>query len=105
MDKDQVAEELIRWHFQVEPGLVKVYRVLAVNENDPTEPIKLVEVNDQTASTGTFEAYGFAPTRDVPWPTLIAEVTPSELADLLRGGRIPAGWDLEHARQYLRPAA
>lgn len=104
-DKDSVAEDLIRWHFQVEPGLVRVYRVISKNEDDPREPIKLIEVNDQTVSTGSFEAYGFAPTLDVPFPTLIAEVTPGELEELRRSGRIPEGWDVEHAIQYQRPAA
>jgi len=31
---------------------------------------------------GSFEVYGLAPTRDVPFPTLIAEVTPEEFAEL-----------------------
>ena len=104
-DKDRVAEELIRWHFEVEPGLVRVYRVLAINEDDPTEPIKLLEVNEQTLATGSFEAYGFAPTADVPFPVLIAEVTSVELDGLRRSGGLPPGWDIQAARQYGRTAA
>lgn len=104
-DKDTIAADLINWHFKVEPGLVTVYRVTNENEADPKEPIKLIEVNAQTVATGSFEAYGFAPTRDVPFPTLIAEVTPDEFAELRRNGKIPRGWDIAGAKQYFPSAA
>lgn len=106
-DKDTIAAELIRWHFKVEPGLVTVYRVMSDNEADPKEPIKLIEVNTHTVSSfaGNFEAFGFAPTRDVPFPTLIAEVTPDELAELRKNGRLPHGWAIEGAQQFLPVAA
>jgi len=104
-DKDTVAAELISWHFKVEPGLVTVYRVTNANESDPKEPIKLIEVNEQTVSTGQFEAFGFAATPDVPFPTLIAEVTPDEFAELQRSGGIPRGWDIASAQQFFAPAA
>lgn len=99
------AADLINWHFKVEPGLVTVYRVTNENEADPKEPIKLIEVNAQTVATGSFEAYGFAPTRDVPFPTLIAEVTPDEFAELRQSGKIPRGWDIAGAKQYFPSAA
>ena len=104
-DKDRVAEELIRWHFKVEPDLLRVYRVLSAREEDPKEPIKLVEVNAAAASTGRLEAFGFAPTVDFPFPTLIAEITPDELEELRARRGIPEGWKLEGARVYLRNAA
>lgn len=104
-DKTTVAEELIRWHFEVEPALVRVLRVLGPNEDDPDEPIKLIEVNTATLATGHFEAYGFAPTRDVPFRTLIAEVTPDELARWRAESSLPKGWDVDGARHYERPAA
>jgi len=104
-DKDSIAADLINWHFKVEPGLVTVYRVTNDNEADPKEPIKLIEVNAQTVATGTFEAYGFAPTREVPFPTLIAEVTPDELVELRRSGKLPPGWDIAGAKQYFPSAA
>lgn len=103
--RDRAAEALIRWHFEVEPDLVRVYMVLSEHEEDPSEPIKLVEVNAGTVRTDRFEAFGFAPTADLPYPILIAEVTPEELADLRLRGAIPKGWDIDHAREYLRPAA
>jgi len=104
-DKDQVAEELIRWHFEVEPGLVRVHRIMAEDEDAPDEPIKLLEINTHTVATGEFSAFGFAPTEDVPYPTVVAEVTPDELEQLQRRGAVPKGWGLEGARTYERPAA
>jgi|JI10StandDraft_1071094.scaffolds.fasta_scaffold1922350_2 hypothetical protein len=104
-DKDAAAEKLIAAHFQLEPGLVQIYRVHAHNEADPDEPIKLVEVNTDTIATGSFEAYGFAPSRETPFPTLIAEVTPDELLELQRQGRWPSAWDLSRAKKFVREAA
>lgn len=103
--KDEIARRLILWHFEVEPGLVEVHRILSDNEDDPAEPIKLLEINTATVATGTFEAYRFAPTRDVPYPTLIAEVTPDELEQLRAEGLIPETWNLERVQIHRRPAA
>ena len=106
MTKDQAAADLIQWHFRIEPGLTVVFRVLSDNEDDPNEPIKLVEVNAETVATGSFEPYRFAPTKDTPYPTSIAEVTPEEI-EALRStpGAIPDSWNLERARTFRRPAA
>lgn len=104
-DKDAIAADLINWHFQVEPGLVSVYRIISENEADASEPIKLVEVNTRTMATGTFDAFGFAATPDVPYRTVIAEVTPQEFVEFRNTGRFPRGWDIASAKQYSRPAA
>jgi len=48
------------------------------HEDDPNEPIKLLEVNAATLSTGSVEPFGFTPTQSVPFRTVIAEVTPEE---------------------------
>ena len=105
LDKDAHAAELINCHFLVEPGLTIVYRIISENEADADEPIKLLEVNTATVATGNLDAFGFAPTKDFPYPTLIAEVTPQELVALRNAGKIPAGWDIARAKQYTRPAA
>jgi hypothetical protein len=104
-DKDSVAADLVRWHFRVEPGLVTVYRVTNDKEADPKEPIKLIEINAQTIATGRFEAYGFAPTPEVPYPTLIVEVTPAEFVELRESGKIPDNWDIAGAKQFFPSAA
>lgn len=93
--KDQVAKDLALWHFQVEPDLVRVVRLVAEDEIDPAEPIKLLEVNAATFATGSVEPFAFAPTQSVPFPTVIAEVTPSEFQRIESGEiALPSGWSL-----------
>lgn len=104
-DKDRVAEDLIDWHFRSEPGIVIIYRIISDNETEPDEPIKLVELNTATVSTGMLEAFRFAPTAEVPYPTVLAELTPEEFDILLAEERFPPTWDLSRARRYERPAA
>jgi hypothetical protein len=104
--KDEVARELVAAHFKVEPGLRRVYRILSDKEADPAEPIKLLEVNASTVSTGSVEPFAFAPTKDTPFPMVIAEVSPEELAGLEEKRLpLPAGWSLERAEIFNPPEA
>lgn len=102
--KDAVVAELIRWHFNIEPQLRQIVRILSENEDDPKEPIKLLEVNAATFPTGSVEPFGFAPSAEVPCFTTIAEITPEEF-DLVKQGEIdlPTGWSLARATPFLRP--
>jgi hypothetical protein len=98
----RVARELVSWHFKVEPNLQTVYVLLGRAD----EPIRLIEVNDATVHTDQFEAYVFAPTRDVPFSTAIAEVTPEDLKRLMQTpGALPPEWRLEQAERFERPEA
>lgn len=104
--KDEVVTTLAEQHFRVEPELSRVIRIVSANESAPDEPIKLIEVNAATFATGSVEAFGFAPTRDVPFATLIAEVTPEEYARIENNEiSLPDGWSLDNAQQFPRPAA
>jgi hypothetical protein len=101
--KDQVARELIAEHFAIEPHLQAVYRIVAENEASATEPIKLLEVNAATVATGGVTPFEFAPTQDVPFPTVIAEVTPVEFAALQADeSKLPKGWRLDRAQRFTR---
>jgi hypothetical protein len=103
-DKDEVAASLIAWHFRIEPELRAIYRIMSANEDAAGEPIKLLEVNAATDETGRVVPFGFGPAGDITYPSVVAEVTPSEM-DAIRQGKIalPAGWSLENARELLRP--
>jgi hypothetical protein len=104
--KDEVTQELADWHFGVEPYLERVIRILAENEDEPGEPIKLLEVNAATVATGTVEAFAFAPSKSVPFPITIAEVTPEEFERIARKELpLPRGWSLENSTQFPRPRA
>jgi hypothetical protein len=104
-DKDRAARELVEWHYQIEPGLELVYRVLSDDEDNPKEPIKLVEINSTAVGTGSFEAFAFAPSADVPYTTVIAELTREQLQMLRSSGAIPPGWNLDNAIEIRRPVA
>lgn len=104
--KDETARELATWHFGVEPELTRVVRILADNEDEPGEPIKLLEVNAATVATGSVEPFAFAPSASVPFPTAIAEVTPEEFERIQRNEiALPQGWSLAKSQPFERPRA
>jgi len=104
--RDTVARELIAWHFRVEPELQRVFILRSGVDASPDAPIRLLEVNASTPATGSVEPYGFAPTVDVPFRTVIAEITPEEYEQLLANPaalKHPPGWDLSFAEEVTRP--
>lgn len=103
--KDVAARRLIEWHFTVEPELREVYRILMENEGSQEEPIRLLEVNAATVPTGNVVPFAFSPTQEIPFRTVIAEITPEEL-DWLRSHpeTLPEGWSLSRAERFVRPS-
>jgi hypothetical protein len=103
LQKDEVARELAESHFRVEPDLQQVIRIVADNEDDLNEPIKLLEVNAATVATGSVERYAFAPSESVPFPTVIAEITPEEFERIGRSElKLPEGWSLGKTQIFKR---
>ncbi|HEY4120608.1 MAG TPA: hypothetical protein VGM56_22240 [Byssovorax sp.] len=106
ISKDAAARELAEWHLKVEPALERVYRIVTSTEDAPGEPIKLLEVNPATVTTGSVEPFAFGASREVPFPTVIAEVTPEEFTRIEQKQlSLPQGWSLEDAQVFTRPAA
>jgi hypothetical protein len=101
--KDQVARELIDAHFRVEPALSRIYRIRSDKEEDPLEPIKLLEINANTVATGSVDTFTFAGTKEAPSPAIIAEVTPEEFEQIGKQILLPTGWSLESADVFDRP--
>jgi len=106
-DKETAARSLAALHYQFEPGMREIYRLLADDqaEQDPDEPIKLLEVNKDTIPAGIMPL-GFD---GVPisgnYPTVIIEITPAEFDDVRCGKReVPVGWRLSSA-PLPRPAS
>ena len=101
--KDAAARRLIEWHFTVEPELREVYRILTENEGSQEEPIRLLEVNAATVPTGSVEPFAFSPTLEIPFRTVIAEITPEELKSLRSHPEtLPEGWNLSRAERFVR---
>lgn len=102
--KDEIAAELIAWHFKIEPELMVVYRILSATEDASNEPIKLLEVNRATVPTGRVVPFAFGPAAEIAYSSVVAEVTPTELESIREGTiPLPAGWTLASAKQFARP--
>lgn len=102
--KDAAARRLIQWHFKIEPELREVYRILLGDEGSQEGPIRLLEVNAATVPTGSVEPFTFSPTKEIPFRTVIAEITPEELASFrLNPDALPEGWSLSRAERFVRP--
>ena len=95
--KETAALRLARLHFEFEPGMVEIYRVLdeGADEANPREPIKLLEVNQDTIPSGILPL-GFDP---IPasgnFPSVIIQITPGEFERVKKGElQLPSGWQI-----------
>jgi hypothetical protein len=103
--KAEAALALAEAHFGIEDGLERVF-IIRAGIDDPHEPIKLLEVNANTVPTGSIDPIPFSASKDVPFVTEIAEISPEEFSRLQRGElRLPRGWTLEDADDVPRPRA
>jgi hypothetical protein len=97
-DMQAVARQLANKHYEIETGLSRIYWVTAQSESGSgqTEPIKLLEVNQNTVESGVLPLhFGPAPASGIPYPSIIIEVTPGELEKIRSHElRLPAGWEV-----------
>ena len=102
-EKDREAEELIKFHFEIDPEKTKILRFISRDEDHPREPIKLLEVTAATIQTGEVQAFGFSPAKGFECSLVIAEVTPSEFDEIERGQiELPEGWERGNAQEFDR---
>lgn len=94
--KDEEAEELARTHYEVEPGLSHVFRLTGPGgaEDDPAEPIKLLEVHELTVPAGIMPIrFGPDPAHGRHYSSVIVEVTPEEYERIGTNELpLPGGW-------------
>ena len=90
--------ELARKHYQVEAGLTHVIRINGSAEVEfrPDEPIKLLEVNENTVPSGIMPIqFGPSPASGLHYSTIILEVTPDEFEQIRNNElRLPNGWTI-----------
>lgn len=104
--KSAVARRLAEAHYAIEPGIELIVQLVASpaeREDDLTEPIKLLEVNQDTTAEGVRPVF-FGPhaATGIFYPSVIVEVTPGEYEQILRDpGTLPNGWRLGH--EFARP--
>jgi len=97
-EKAKAAKELAKKHYQVETGLKRIFRVTGTVEVEivSSEPIKLLEVNENTVPSGVMPlGFDAVPAAGIPFPSVIIEVTPAEFAQIqTRELKLPYGWGL-----------
>ena len=96
---DRYADELVHAHFELEPGITKIVRLVSNNEGHPNEPLKLLEVNTETLALGIRPVWFPARTEGNQWypPVAIIEITPEEFENVKANpGLIPNNWQMTH---------
>lgn len=95
-ERDRKAlERFIGSKFKSDPELVHVLAKVVPDERGEAV-VCLLEASEAMYDTGFIEPYGFAPTRDVPFRTAIALISPDEYVAFRRDARSlkhPKGWD------------
>jgi hypothetical protein len=83
ISKLDAAKKLAKQHFKVEPALKKVFLVEPLKEDDPREPIKLLEIVHGAVERG-IEPIAFPSNvgTGVPFPSMIIELSPREFKEL-----------------------
>ena len=96
MPKDEEAVDLAQRHYEVEVGLTEVIRFTdtAEIEQQSTEPIKLLEINENTIESGILPIhFGPAPESGIHFPSVIVEVTPDEYRKIQSNElQLPNSW-------------
>jgi len=94
--KDETARHIAEIHYQIEDGITQIYRITAGAdlEEQPNEPVKLLEVSESTIPAGVMPLrFGPIPTRGIHFPSVIVEITPDEFAKMQAHElKLPSGW-------------
>jgi hypothetical protein len=98
-DKDEVAKKLAHKHYDIEPGITRIFKLRDRPELEvlSNTPIKLLEVNVDTAPSGIMPLYfGPVPNSGIPYPSVIVEVTPEEFERIkVHELKLPDGWTID----------
>lgn len=78
-NKLETARSLAEAHSRVDPYLRRVYLLEPLNDQNPNDPIKLLEVVEGTIERG-IEPVSFVanPGRGIEYPSIIVEISPKE---------------------------
>jgi hypothetical protein len=98
LTKDEEAIKLARIHYEVEEGMTHIFRMTGTPEaeSNPSEPIKLLEVNEYTVPSGILPL-GFGPlaSAGIHYRSVIVEVTPEEYQKIQTEElKLPNGWKI-----------
>lgn len=98
MTKLETARKLAEAHFQVEPYLKFVYVIGPLDDENPDDPIRLLEVVEGGLSQD-FWPVSFAPdpAHGIHYPVIVVDSTPSAFESIKNDGHIRLGdrdWEL-----------
>ena len=87
--KLETAEILAKAHSEVEPNLKRVYLIEPIDDQNPDDPIKLLEVVEGTIERG-IEPIAFTadPARGIEYPSIIVEISPTEYESIRTAGKV-----------------
>jgi hypothetical protein len=90
--KLETAKFLAKAHSDVEPNLRRVFLIEPINDHNPDDPIKLLEVVEGTIERG-IEPIAFTadPARGIEYPSVIVEISPSEYDAIPRDRKLGYG--------------
>ncbi|MBM4464160.1 MAG: response regulator [Chloroflexi bacterium] len=95
----EFVESLAQLHFEADDGIEQIIWVRSGDEKE----IRLIEVNRTALPTESIQIFRFAPSEDVPFPTFIADIRPTEWERIQSGDiPLPEGWSLEETRVFRR---
>jgi hypothetical protein len=98
-DRDEVAKKLAYKHYEIEPGITRIFKLRDKPEFEglSSTPIKLLEINTDTAPSGIMPLhFGPVPGSGIPYPSVIVEVTPDEFERIqLQELKLPDGWTID----------
>ena len=96
---EEVVCQLVQSHFEIEEGIDEIIW-LRDGEN---KEICLIEINRNTLPIGNVLPFYFAPSKDVPFPVRIADVTPQEWKQVRSGDiPLPPDWTLRKIQIFHR---
>jgi hypothetical protein len=95
--KLETAADLAQKHFAAEPYLRRIFLLEPLGEEDPDEPVKLLEVMEGALERG-IQPMGFVadPAHGIEHPVVIVEISPHEY-EALRQGKLALdseGWSI-----------
>ena len=96
LTKEEAAVEIALYDYAVDDATHAFYRILATDEDDSGEPLKLLKVNSDTPPMGVLPLH-FPPGKEegIPYAYEIAVVTPDEFHEIVAGRLpLPAQWQL-----------
>jgi hypothetical protein len=68
---------------------------------DKKDEIRLLEINPVTIATGMVQSFYFAPSDELPYALILAEITPEEWQKVLDGEiALPEEWTLKNYKVY-----